>query len=256
MNILTVIGAIFIGLSLGLLGSGGSIITVPLLIYVVGEPTKLAIAESLLIVGCISSFSSMGYFRRKLIDWRLVGLFGLPSMVGTYAGAWSSQFVVGGVQLISFAVVMLVASRFMLKPMVAHQPLASQPSSSLLVFIGFGVGCLAGFVGVGGGFLIVPALHLLGKIPLHRAVGTSLVIIVMQSISGFIKHQAVLSGNDIFINWPLVSVMVLIGVGGAMAGVRLMDRLPQLTLKRIFAYLLIVLGNYILLSSVYTQFIV
>jgi uncharacterized membrane protein YfcA len=255
LNILTVIGAIFIGLSLGLLGSGGSIITVPLLIYVVGEPVKLAIAESLLIVGCISSFSSVGYIRRKLIDWRLVGLFGLPSMLGTYGGAWSSQFVLASLQLISFGAVMLVASRFMLKPIAAQESLPARPSRTSLVFIGLCVGCLAGFVGVGGGFLIVPALHLLGKIPLHRAVGTSLVIIVMQSLSGFMKHQAVLSGNAIFINWQLVSVMILIGVSGAMIGVRLMDRLPQLTLKRIFAYILILLGSYILLSSLYSQFI-
>ncbi|WJG10798.1 sulfite exporter TauE/SafE family protein [Aliiglaciecola sp. LCG003] len=254
MNILTIIGAIFIGLSLGLLGSGGSIITVPLLIYVVGEPTKLAIAESLLIVGCISSFSSIGYIRRKLIDWPLVVLFGLPSMLGTYVGAWSSQFVLGIIQLISFAAVMLIASRFMLKPMVGHDPLSVQPPRTTLSIIGFGVGALAGFVGVGGGFLIVPALHLLGKIPLHRAVGTSLVIIVMQSISGFIKYQGVLASNDIFINWSLVGVMILIGIAGAMAGVRLMDRLPQLTLKRIFAYLLIVLGSYMLVSSLYTHF--
>ena len=98
MNVFIILGAVLIGLSLGLLGSGGSIITVPLLIYVADEPAKLAIAESLFIVGCISAFGSISYIKRGLVSWKFVLLFGLPSMFGTYFGAWTSQFVSGEFQ--------------------------------------------------------------------------------------------------------------------------------------------------------------
>ena len=181
MNVLVIIGAVIIGLSLGLLGSGGSIITMPLLLYVVGETEKLAIAESLLIVGSIATVGSLLLAKSKLINLRYILWFGLPSMMGTYIGAWSAQFVTGVVQVLTFSIVMLLSSRMMLKSPLAN--VEPKPSGSLVGVgaVGVAVGILAGFVGVGGGFLIVPALFLLARLTLQQATATSLVIIAFSN---------------------------------------------------------------------------
>lgn len=161
---LALLGALLIGLSLGLLGSGGSILTVPVLVYLLGEPPKQAIAESLLIVGGIALLGAVPYALRGLVDFRNVLFFGLPGMAGTYFGAWLSRFVSGQVQLLTFALVMLLAAYFMARPL----PLKRQEGGRKpwkIVLDGLFVGALTGFVGVGGGFLIVPALVLLGGFP-------------------------------------------------------------------------------------------
>ncbi len=106
-------GALFVGFSLGLFGSGGSILTVPILVYLLGQDEKVAIASSLAIVGLVACFGSLPYLRNRLIDWRTVVLFGVPGVIGTYFGACSSAFVTGTVQLITFAIVMLLASFLM-----------------------------------------------------------------------------------------------------------------------------------------------
>ena len=152
MNVFIILGAVLIGLSLGLLGSGGSIITVPLLIYVADEPAKLAIAESLFIVGCISAFGSISYIKRGLVSWKFILLFGLPSMFGTYFGAWTSQFVSGEFQLLTFSIVMLIASRSMFTPVTSTSSEVAASRNLFVISAGILVGGIAGFVGVGGGF--------------------------------------------------------------------------------------------------------
>jgi uncharacterized membrane protein YfcA len=254
MNILAILGAVLIGLSLGLLGSGGSIITVPLLIYVLEEPAKLAIAESLLIVGCISTFSGAGYIKRGLVNWQFVMLFGLPSMFGTYFGAWISQYVSGLLQLITFSIVMLVASRAMFSPVKQGGVEAMPPRNLLIIGVGILVGLLAGFVGVGGGFLIVPALFLLGKLAIQNAIGTSLIIIAMQSFTGFFKYQMVLEQFNLAVNWKIVLVMIVVGIAGSILGIRIADKMPQQKIRKLFGYALIILGTYILLTSIYQLF--
>jgi len=133
-------GAVAICLSLGLLGSGGSILTVPVLLYLVGQDEKVAIAGSLAIVGLIAIVGSFAYIREHLIDWRSVWLFGVPGMAGTYLGAWSSAYVSGALQLCVFALVMMVAAYFMLKP---QQPVPGTPSRR--PFWQIGIEGLAGF---------------------------------------------------------------------------------------------------------------
>ena len=118
MSVLAWIGAMAIGVSLGLLGSGGSILTVPVLVYLIGQDEKLAIAGSLAIVGSIALVGSLPYLKKKLIDWRIVVLFGIPGMAGTYIGAWLATWISGLIQLALFAIVMLLASWQMLKPVV------------------------------------------------------------------------------------------------------------------------------------------
>lgn len=254
MNVFIVLGAVLIGLSLGLLGSGGSIITVPLLIYVADEPAKLAIAESLFIVGCISAFGSISYIKRGLVSWKFVLLFGLPSMFGTYFGAWTSQFVSGEFQLLIFSIVMLIASRSMFTPVTSTSSEVAASRNLFVISAGILVGAIAGFVGVGGGFLIVPALFLLGKLAFQQAIGSSLVIIMMQSFIGYLKYQNVLQQFALTMNWKTVLVIVFMGILGSMLGVRIMDKIPQQQVRKLFAIVLVVLGIYIFGTTIYDIF--
>jgi len=154
-------GAIAIGVSLGLLGSGGSIITVPVLVYLLGQDEKIAIAGSLFVVGNIALAGSLQYVRAGLIDWRNVFVFGVPGMMGTYLGAMIAAFVPGIVQLSVFALVMLLASYMMLRPVILANEVHEPRESWKIASDGLFVGVITGLVGVGGGFLIVPALVLL-----------------------------------------------------------------------------------------------
>ncbi len=243
MTPLAFIGALLIGLSLGLMGSGGSILTVPVLVYLVHEPEKLAITESLAIVGCISLFGLLPHARKGLVDWRRFALFGLPGIVGTTLGATLSQSLSGSVQLTIFAVVMLLAAVMMFRPAAKEtaEPGAYSPVATSAQ--GLGVGVLTGLVGVGGGFLIVPALVLLGKLPMKYAVGTSLAIITLNSFTGFAKHLA--QSNEP-LHWPLMGLFAVIGVAGSYAGSRLSGSFNNAQLRRGFAVFLVCMGAYVL----------
>lgn len=242
------IGAFAIGLSLGLLGSGGSILTVPVLIYLVGVPEKTAIAESLAIVGLIALAGAVPKWRRGLVDGRNVLLFGLPGMVGAYLGAWSAAFVSGEFQLVLFAVIMFVAAVLMMRPPKLKSP--DEPvvrrAATRIVIDGLIVGAITGLVGVGGGFLIVPALVLLGGLPMHRAIATSLAIIALKSATGFAKYSRVLAELDIHMDWSRIAIFAVIGFVGSLLGGSLSNRLPRATLQRGFGVFLLLMGGFIL----------
>lgn len=243
--ILALLGALLIGLSLGLLGSGGSILTVPVLVYLLGEPPKQAIAESLLIVGGIALFGAFPYVLRRLVDWRNVVFFGLPGMAGTYLGAWLSRFASGEVQLLTFALVMLLAAYFMARPTPLRPGGQGQRKAWKIILDGLGVGALTGFVGVGGGFLIVPALVLLGGLTMHLAVGTSLLIIALKSFTGFYKYLHLLPLYGLGVNYTVALLFILVGTLGSFLGSRIAVRLPQEGLRRGFALFLVVMGVFI-----------
>jgi hypothetical protein len=241
------LGALLVGLVLGLLGSGGSILTVPVLVYLVGVPDKLAIAESLGIVTLISLVGAIPFAYRRLVSWRNVWLFGLPGMVGAYGGAYLSIYVPGPVQLAIFALVMLLAAVMMFRrPAAMSGPEDGQRESWKIMLDGLGVGALTGLVGVGGGFLIVPALVLLGGLPMHLAIGTSLLIIALKSISGFIKYVDVMHDAGFSIHWDLVLIFGAIGIVGSFIGGRIGAYVPQARLKRGFAVFLLLIGVVIL----------
>ena len=243
-------GAVAIGVSLGLLGSGGSIITVPVLVYLLGQDEKLAIAGSLFIVGSIALVGSLQYVRVGLVDWRNVVVFGVPGMAGTWLGALLATWVPGIVQLTVFALVMLLASYLMLRPVdLVHGEHVRRETWKIGVD-GLVVGVVTGLVGVGGGFLIVPALVLLGGLAVHTAVATSLVIIALKSFSGFVKYIDVLEGQDLQLDWQVLAIVTVLGIAGSVAGAKIASRMPQQQLKRGFGYFLIVMGVYILARSV------
>jgi uncharacterized membrane protein YfcA len=243
------IGALAIGLSLGLLGSGGSIITVPVLVYLVGQPEKIAIAGSLGVVGTIALVGALQNAAGGRIDWRSVAWFGLPGMAGTYVGAWLSDFVSGAVQLAVFAVVMLAAAAMMFRRSAREPSTASRRPLAMVVADGLAVGALTGFVGVGGGFLILPALVLLGGLGMHVAIGTSLAIIALNAFTGFAKHLHLLSVQGLSLDWKVLGTIAAIGAIGSVAGSRFSSRIPQATLRRVFGAFLVAMALFILYES-------
>lgn len=246
------LGALLIGISLGLLGSGGSILTVPVLLYLVGEPEKLAIAESLGIVAAISFVGAIPYAIKKEIHWKSLIFFGIPGMAGTYGGAAISQYLSGTTQLIIFAVVMLLAAVMMIRDRKEPDPENKiKVSKWLLIVEGLAVGVLTGLVGVGGGFLIIPALVLMGGLSMRLAVGTSLLIITLKSTIGLVKYMDVLAEQNLYINWDLVAVFAAIGAVGSFVGNKVGTKISQKNLKKGFGYFLVLMGLYIIYSSLF-----
>ncbi len=240
------IGATLIGLSLGLMGSGGSILTVPVLVYLFGQDEKVAIAGSLFIVGAIALAGGLTYLKDKLVDWKTVTLFGIPGMVGTYGGAWLAKFIPGIVQLVFFALVMLLAAYFMMTSPQLEPGQTKTRMTWKIVLDGLIVGIITGLVGVGGGFLIVPALVLLGGLPMHRAIATSLVIIALKSFSGFYKYLDVLQSQHLALDWKTVGIVTVIGIIGTFMGNYVAGKIHQDKLKQYFAWFLVIMALVIL----------
>lgn len=239
------LGALGIGLVLGIFGSGGSILTVPVLAYLFGQPEKAAIAGSLAVVGSISFIGAMPYAVRRLVDWRSVALFGVPGMAAAYGGAWVAHYLPGGLQLLLFAIVVLLAAVMMMRPHDDRQAAALLPAWSMPL-AGISVGFITGLVGVGGGFMIVPALALLFGVPMHRAVGTSLCIVVLNAFAGFHKYLGVLEARHLALDWPVLGAIAAIGIAGSLIGNYVGTRIPQARLKRVFGIFLLVMGAYII----------
>jgi uncharacterized membrane protein YfcA len=258
MTLLAWLGALGIGLTLGLLGAGGSILTVPVLVYIVGEPPKAAVAESLAIVGAIAAVGALPYARKRLVSWPTVLLFSVPGMMGSYVGAVAGKYVSGQVQLTAFSALMLVAALLMMRaPGRLAAPAGTKtttPKTRLAAFIegvgigieGFLIGVATGFMGVGGGFLIVPALVLLVGLPMHLAIGTSLATIALNSAIGFYKSAQVLPVLHLRLNGLVIASFILIGVVGSLIGGAICHRLPQQRLRRLFAWFVLAMGAYLL----------
>ncbi|MBL6689846.1 MAG: sulfite exporter TauE/SafE family protein [Pseudomonadales bacterium] len=247
--VLVLPGALLVGLSLGLLGSGGSILTVPILVYLVGQDEKVAIASSLAIVALISMVGAAQFIQQKLVQWRTVLMFGVPGIVGTYAGAALSAYASGALQMLTFAVVMLVASFFMLKPS-SPEPCIKETNIYKVGAEGFVVGIVTGFVGVGGGFLIVPALVLLGGLTMQQAIATSLVIITLKSVAGFVKYLEVIQASNLSIDWGVIGFFTVAGIFGSLIGSHFACRVPQEKLKTGFGAFLVVVALFVLSQSV------
>lgn len=243
------IGAILIGLSLGLLGSGGSILTVPILVYLVKHPEKQAIAESLVVVGAIALFSAARAAHKGQVCWRAVAWFGVPGIGGSLLGAHLAKHVPGEVQLALLACLMLIAAVRMVasaKEQAAVDPPRRAAPPPVLIAIGFALGLITGLVGVGGGFLIVPALVLLAGVEMRQAVGTSLALIVVNSAVGFVKYQHTLDTLGMRVDWRTIAVFSLLGMLGSMIGSSIGRRIDQRILRRVFAMFLVLMAGYIL----------
>ena len=233
-----------IGLALGLLGGGGSILTVPVLVYVLGAGAKPAIAMSLAIVGVTSLLGAALHRRLGNVRLDVAVAFGPIAMIGAYAGARLAGLLSGELQLTLLALVMLVAAGSMLRNARVEVNPGAAPRIALLVAVGFGVGLLTGVVGMGGGFLIVPALVVLARLSMRQAVGTSLLVIAMNSAGGLVGYLGVVP-----LDWLFLARFTAAAAVGAIAGTALGARVPQAVLKRGFAVFLLLVGGYVLFRS-------
>lgn len=240
--------ALLIGVSLGLLGGGGSVLTVPIFHYVLGYEVKPSIAMSLAVVGVTSAAGALGRLRSGELNGRAVLTFAPVAMLGTFLGARLALLVPSTAQLVLFAVVMLAASVFMWRGRSADAAPTAKPHPVLVALIGGAVGILTGLVGVGGGFLIVPALVLLLGVPVKEAVGTSLGVIALNSASGFAGYW-----GRVDIDLRIMAAFSSIAIVGVFIGTRLGRQVSPAGLRKGFAVLLVVVGLAILLKSLLGQ---
>jgi uncharacterized membrane protein YfcA len=253
MSLLAIVLAVGVGVSLGLLGGGGSILTVPILVYVVGVAPKEAIAMSLAVVGATSLLGVLGHWRAGNVNLWVAALFGAVAMAGTFFGTRLAVFMSGTAQLLLFALVMLLAAFFMLRgprpapadaPGAApNRPLAWLRSGRLLLS-GLAVGVLTGLVGVGGGFLIVPALVLLLHLPMKQAVGTSLLVIALNAAIGFLGYA-----GQVAIPWGATGAFAAAAAAGIVAGGILGRYVSAQALRRGFALFLVGMGVFMLYQN-------
>ena len=248
---LTVLGlalAATIGVSLGLLGAGGSILTVPVFVYVLGYDPKRAIAMSLLVVGATSLLGAVSHWRAGHVRLRVAATFGAVAMVGSYLGARLSALVSGTTQLMVFGAVMVLAAAFMLRADGAREELPTIANRAaptpLLLLVAAGVGLLTGMVGIGGGFLIVPALSLAARLPMRHAIGTSLLVISLNAFTGFAGYL-----GQVEVEWPVVIVFAVVAIGGVFAGSAVARFVSPAALRKGFAVFLVAMGLFILYQN-------
>ena len=242
--------AVLIGVALGLLGGGGSIMTLPILVYVIGVEPHEAIALSLLVVGATSLAALAPHARGGRVAWRVGGLFGAASMVGAFLGGKVGHYAPATLLLLLFTGMMVAAALAMMRPRVELKGPEAAASSACLPLgkaIGLGVlvGAFSGLVGAGGGFLVVPALVVLGKMSMRQAVGTSLMVIAMNSFAAFAGY---LSTTDV--NWGLAAMVTSAAVAGSVLGGALAGRVSQVLLRRGFAWFVLVMAMFMLSQEV------
>lgn len=245
--LLAILGALVIGITLGLLGSGGSLITVPVLLYILKRPEKLAIAESLAIVGTVALAGAIPYIMRRQVKGASIIFFGFPGMLGACLGGCGPYFITEGIQLTLFAFLIVVVGlvMFFQPPFFSQINAADQPVWQI-VLVGFVVGCLTGFLGVGGGFFIVPSLVIFYSLSMSLAVGTSLVIIAMNSFTGFFQQIYFLSVLELSVDWQIIGVLSLIGVLGSFSAGYFSHYIPQIYVRKSFGVTVFLLGFYVL----------
>jgi uncharacterized protein len=242
MTVLTIALAVLVGLTLGMLGGGGSILTVPLLVYVAGLDAKAAIATSLLVVGVTSAVGAVSHARAGRVQWRTGLIFGAAGMVGAYAGGRVAHYIPGEILLLAFAAMMIATSVAMLRGRreVDAGKVHDQLPVARVLLDGVVVGLVTGLVGAGGGFLVVPALALLGGLSMPVAVGTSLVVIAIKSLGGLAGYL-----TSVSIDWGLALAVTAAAVAGALLGGRLAGRIAPDHLRQAFGWFVLVMGTVI-----------
>ncbi|MFG1501296.1 sulfite exporter TauE/SafE family protein [Halobacteriovorax sp. XZX-3] len=237
--------ALIAGTTLGLLGGGGSILVVPILVYIVKIDPKIAITMSLAIVGLTGFMGTLRHHKNGNVMVKLAFQFGAMTMLSTYLGTYLASFISGQVQLYIFAGIMLLASVSMLKN---GKNIKVKSSSNLTIFGAASVvGIVTGLIGVGGGFLIVPALVNFFNVPMKKAIGTSLLIIAINSLIGFVGN--IINSPNLELDYQFIAIFTALAIVGSQLGSALTHKLPQDKLKKIFGYFLIVMGIFMIVRE-------
>lgn len=250
--------ALCIGLSLGLFGGGGSILAVPILVYIMGIDSKTAIAMSLVIVGTVSLIGSISHWQEDNISFKTAALFAPTAMLGAYLGArlTALPIITDTFQLVCFGMIMAIASILMIcksnkktsvQSINLKQPTRLVPKNIpqwlVISLEALGVGVITGFVGVGGGFLIVPALVLLSGIPMRKAIGTSLLIIFSKSATGFLGYA-----TQVTMNWPSIASFTVAASSGTIFGAYLTKYIDAKYLQQSFGYFVLAVAIFVLIK--------
>ncbi|RYG50637.1 MAG: sulfite exporter TauE/SafE family protein [Chitinophagaceae bacterium] len=262
MEIFGYIAAFFIGVSLGLIGGGGSILAVPVFVYLFGLSPLLAISYSLFIVGITSLAGALNNFRKGYVHVKTALLFGLSSIATVFVtrkfiipaipefidiGAFSLSFAL--LTMVMFAILMILASLAMLRGRKESvHTLIRHHNYLQLTLYGIGIGLVTGFLGAGGGFILIPALVLLLRLPMKTAVGTSLLIIAMNSLSGFIADA-----GQYEVRWPLLLTISAIAIAGVITGGLLSTKIEGNKLKKGFAWFILLVAIYILARELFLK---
>jgi hypothetical protein len=264
VEILSYILAVFVGITMGLIGSGGSILSVPIFAYVVGVEPVLATAYSLFAVGTTALFGGIQKAQQKLVDFKKVVLFGIPTLITVFL---TRKYVVNSLPdvifsssfftlkksvliMVIFAIVMMAAALKMIKPIVETTSTEVNKTNYVtIIFIAILIGLTAGFVGAGGGFLIIPALLFYTKIPMKTAVGTSLFIVAIQSLIGFLGDFT----NNTTMDWKLLIGFSSCSIIGVIIGNVLSKKIEGQKLKTGFGYFVLVMGIYIIIKEIFIK---
>jgi uncharacterized membrane protein YfcA len=234
--------AVLVGISLGLLGGGGSILTVPILSYIAGMSPKAAIASSLFVVAVTSGAALIPHARAGRVKWRTGLLFGGGGMAGAFLGGRLAAHLSGHLLMMLFALMMAATAIAMLRPARTAAVATNRELPVATVLLeGVVVGVVTGLIGAGGGFLVVPALVLLGGLSMQTAVGTSLLVISLKSFAGLAGHL-----GHVDVDWPLTLAVTAIAVAGSVVGARLAGRIPPAVLRRAFGVFIIVMAGLVL----------
>jgi uncharacterized protein len=254
------IGALVIGIVLGLIGGGGSILTVPILVYLLAINPVLATAYSLFVVGVTAAVGAIRNIQKKLVDLKTAFVFAVPAFIAVYT---TRKFIVPAIPeelftigdflvsknfgiMVFFAIIMLLASYSMIRKKKDVEEVEEKPKFNypLIVGEGFGVGIITGLVGAGGGFLIIPALVILAKLPMKKAVATSLLIIAIKSLIGFIGDV-----ENLVIDWAFLLTFTGLSVVGIFIGIYLNQFIQGNKLKKAFGWFVLLMAIYILLKE-------
>ena len=241
--------SVVIGLSLGVLGGGGSILTVPILVYVAGFEAKEAIAASLFVVGVTSAVSVLSHARSGRVMWRTGLIFGAAGMAGAFAGGLLGGHIPGQILLIAFAIMMVATSVAMLRGRKKKNndgaaPVKHDLPLGRVLLDGAVVGLITGLVGAGGGFLVVPALALLGGLPMSVAVGTSLVVIAMKSFAGLAGYL-----TTVQLDWGITLGVTAAAIVGSLIGSKLAGRIPEAALRKAFGWFVLAMATFVLIQQ-------
>ena len=261
LEILGYFGALIIGIVLGLIGGGGSILTVPVLVYLLAINPVTATAYSLFVVGASALVGAFKNMQKKLVDFRTAIVFSIPAFIAVYAtrkymvpAIPESLFSIGGFEItknigimLFFAIIMILASVSMIRENGKKKADAEKISYNypLIIIEGIVVGVLTGIVGAGGGFLIIPALVLLAKLPMKKAVATSLLIIAIKSLIGFIGDV-----QNMNIDWIFLAIFTGLSVVGMFVGIYLNKFIDGKKLKKGFGWFVLLMGVYIIWAEI------